>query len=193
MTTNGIRPDDVDVVTISHFHPDHVNGLVSHNELVFPRARIVVPESEWSFWMSDDHMNCAPEGRMSQLFKNNRRIFERARERISLYRRGEEVVPGLVSVPTPGHSIGHTSFWLRSENDQLFIQSDLTNQAAVFLRHPDWYSVLDQFPDQTVQTRREIYDMLADEHIPLQAFHFPFPGRCYVEKVGRGYRRIPIV
>jgi glyoxylase-like metal-dependent hydrolase (beta-lactamase superfamily II) len=68
MKANGLDPDDVDVVVISHFHPDHVNGLVSRDDLVFPNAKIVVPEPEWSFWMSDDQLSRAPEGRMSHLF-----------------------------------------------------------------------------------------------------------------------------
>lgn len=192
MRENGIDPNDVNVVVISHFHGDHVNGLLAHNELVFPNAEIAVPEPEWSFWMDDDKMSRAPRGRMSHLFQNNRRVFERVRDRVRQYRWGEEVVRGLEAFAAPGHSVGHTAFWLRSGKDQIFIQSDLTNQAALFVRNPDWYSVLDQFPDETVRVRREIYEMLAAERIQLQAFHHPFPGRCYLEKDGPGYRRIPL-
>ncbi len=192
MKANGIDPADIDVVVISHFHPDHVNGLLSKDRLTFPNATIMVPEPEWQFWMDIEEMNCAPQGRMSQLFQNNRRILDQVGERLSIFKWGAEIVPGLEAIAAPGHSIGHTAFWLRSHGEQIFIQSDLTNQAALFVANPDWHSALDQFPDQTVQTRRRFYDMLAEKRIALQAFHHPFPGRCYLEKNGAGYRRIPI-
>jgi glyoxylase-like metal-dependent hydrolase (beta-lactamase superfamily II) len=192
MKANGVDPADIDVVVISHFHPDHVNGLLSQGKMTFPNAMIMVPEPEWQFWMDIEEMKRAAEGRMSQLFQNNRRIFERVGERLSLFKWGAEIVPGLEAVAAPGHSIGHTAFWLRSGGEQVFIQSDLTNQAALFVANPGWHSILDQFPEQTVQTRRRLYNMLAETRIPLQAFHHPIPGRCYLEKNGAGYRRIPI-
>ena len=190
MKASGLDPADVDVVVISHFHPDHINGLLSQGNPTFPNAKIMVPEPEWLFWMDIEEMKSAPEGRILQLFQNSHRIFEKVRDRTSLFQWGKEVVPGLEAVAAPGHSIGHTAFWLRSGDEQVFIQSDLTNQAALFVTNPDWYSALDQFPELTVRTRRRFYDMLAARHIPLQAFHHPFPGRCYLEKDGTAYRRI---
>jgi glyoxylase-like metal-dependent hydrolase (beta-lactamase superfamily II) len=192
MRANGLDPLDIDVVVVSHFHADHVNGLLSREVPVFPNARIVVPEREWQFWMDDAEMARAPSGRMKQLFANNRRIFEPLRDRVEIYRPGDEVVEGLEAIATYGHSVGHMSFWLRSGRDRVFIQSDLTNQAALFLPHPDWHSPLDQFPEEAVRIRHEIYVMLVREHAALQAFHHPFPGRCYLERDGDGYRRVPI-
>jgi len=192
MKANGVDPADIDTVVISHFHPDHVNGLLSQGKLTFPNATIMVPEPEWQFWMNLEEMRRAPEGRMSHMFQNNRRIFEQVGENLSIFRWGAEVVPGLEAVAAPGHSIGHTAFWLRSGDEQVFVQSDLTNQAALFIANPHWSSTLDQFPEQTVATRCRFYDLLAETRTPLQAFHHPFPGRSYLEKDGTGYRRIPI-
>ena len=101
-------------------------------------------------------------------------------------------MPGLEAMATYGNSIGHMSFWLRSGSERVFIQSDLSNQPPLFLRHPDWQSPLDLFPDQAVKVRREIYDRLAAERVPVQAFHHPFPGRSVIEKDGDGYRRIAL-
>src|SRR3954454_8686561 len=50
LTAAGIPPEDIDLVVISHFHPDHVNGLWNApGELAFPHAAIAVPEVEWKF------------------------------------------------------------------------------------------------------------------------------------------------
>src|SRR3954466_9534949 len=60
------------------------------------------------------------------------------------------------------------------------------------LRHPNWQSPFDQFPDQAVKIRRQIYDRLAGERVPVQAFHHPFPGRSVIEEDEHGYRRIAL-
>jgi glyoxylase-like metal-dependent hydrolase (beta-lactamase superfamily II) len=192
MRAGGIDPDDISTVVISHFHPDHVNGLVSNGAPVFRNAEVAVPGVEWRFWRDDGEMARATPGRMAELFANNRRIFELVRDRIRIYEWEEEVVPGLEAAGTPGHSIGHTSYWLGSESERIFVQSDLTNHAALFVRHPDWSAAFDQDPAAAVAVRRETYEMLARERVPLQAYHHPFPGRAIIEKDGDGYRRVVI-
>jgi hypothetical protein len=38
-----------------------------------------------------------------------------------------------------------------------------------------------------------MYEMALAEKMPVQGFHFPFPGLVYVEKDGAGYRLVPTV
>ena len=46
----GIDRAAIDVVVISHFHADHVNGLLAaDNTRAFPNAEIKVPANEWNF------------------------------------------------------------------------------------------------------------------------------------------------
>ena len=57
----GFDPKAVDAIVISHFHPDHINGIKDRdNDMVFPNAEIMVPEAEWKFWMDDANLNSAP-------------------------------------------------------------------------------------------------------------------------------------
>jgi glyoxylase-like metal-dependent hydrolase (beta-lactamase superfamily II) len=73
----GFDPKAVDTVVISHFHSDHVNGLLTADGTpAFPNAEVLVPATEWKFWMDDGEMSRARAGRMQGLFKNNRNIFE---------------------------------------------------------------------------------------------------------------------
>ena len=82
----GIGPNDVDVVVISHFHGDHVGGLVAPDgSPAFPRAEITVPANEWSFWTDDDERARATPGRMQSLFQNNRQIFDPLKERVQTH------------------------------------------------------------------------------------------------------------
>ena len=71
----GIAPEAIDTILISHFHPDHIDGLKTKDgEKVFRNAEIVVPEPEWAYWMDDAEMTKASD-RIKIYFRNARRIF----------------------------------------------------------------------------------------------------------------------
>ena len=188
----GIDRGAIDIVAISHFHADHVNGLLTaDNKPAFPNAEIKVPGVEWKFWMDDGEMSRASAGRMSDLFANNRRVFDALGRRVTPYAWDSEVAPGVTATGTPGHSIGHTSFVVASGGQRVFVQQDICNNAVLFTRHPGWHGFFDQDPVQAEATRRRVYDMLAAEEMPVQAYHFPYPALMRVEKAGDGYRVTP--
>ena len=189
----GIDHNSIDVVVISHFHADHVNGLLmADNGRAFPEAEILVPEVEWKFWMDDGEMARASKGRMTELFANNRRVFDALSRKVTPYAWDQEIVKGVTAVGTPGHSIGHTSFVVASGGKQVFVQSDVCNNFAVFAPHPDWQGFFDQDPPAAAATRRRVYDMVVAEKLPVQAYHFPFPALSRIEKQGSGYRVVPM-
>jgi len=193
MAAAGIDPKSVDLVVISHFHGDHVNGLLTaDNQPAFPNAEVLVPAVEWKFWMDDGEMSRASNERMAGLFKNNRRVFEAGlKKKVTPYDWGKEVAPGLLAVETIGHTPGHTSYVLSSGADKIFIQSDVTNDPDLFARNPGWHLVFDQDPVQAETTRRKVYDMIAAERMRVQGFHYPFPGLAHLKKDGAGYRWVP--
>jgi glyoxylase-like metal-dependent hydrolase (beta-lactamase superfamily II) len=180
----------IDAVIISHYHSDHLNGLLrADNSLAFPNAEVMVPAVEHKYWMDDGEMSRAPKGRIEGVFKSARRILNaEVSKRVHPYEWGKEVVPGITAVATPGHSPGHTSFVVASGADKVFVQSDLTHVPFLFVRNPGWHAFYDQDPVMAEATRRKTYDMLVAERMRVQGFHFPFPSLAYVEKSGSGYR-----
>jgi glyoxylase-like metal-dependent hydrolase (beta-lactamase superfamily II) len=186
----GIDAKNIDAVIITHYHGDHVNGLLkADNSLAFPNAEVLVPAAEHQYWMDDGEMSRAPAGRMEGLFKNNRRVFNaEVLKRVKTYEAGKEVVPGLTAVATPGHSPGHSSLVMASGNSKVYVQADVTNVPYLFARNPGWHVVFDQDPKMAEETRRKVYDMLVAEKMMVQGFHYPFPALAYVEKNGHGYR-----
>jgi glyoxylase-like metal-dependent hydrolase (beta-lactamase superfamily II) len=194
LAATGIDPNAVDTVIISHYHGDHVNGLLkADNSLAFPNAEILVPAAEHKFWMDDGEMSRAPKGRIEELFRNNRRIFAgEVMKRLRTYDEGKEVVPGITAVATPGHTVGHRSHVLASGSNQVYVQADVTHVPFLFVRNPGWHAFYDQDPVMAEATRRKVYDMLVAEKMLVQGFHYPFPSLAYVEKSGSGYREAPV-
>lgn len=190
----GIDPNAIDTVIISHYHGDHMNGLLNAaNGLAFPNAEILVPATEHKFFMDDGEMNRAPAGRMQTVFKNARRVITpEVLKRITPYEAGKEIVPGITSVETNGHSWGHNSHIVASGNDKVFVQADVTHVPWLFARNPDWHAFYDQDGPKAEATRRRVYDMLVADRTLVQGFHYPFPGLAYVEKAGNGYRELPV-
>src|SRR5712672_4691504 len=105
----GIDANAIDTVIISHYHGDHINGLLkADSSLAFPNAEILVPAAEHKFWMDDGEMSRASKGRMEDLFKNNRRVFAgEVMKRLRTYEWDKDVAPGIIAVATPGHSWAH--------------------------------------------------------------------------------------
>ena len=194
MAAAGIDPKAIDTVIISHYHGDHVNGLLrADNSLAFPNAEILVPAQEHQFWMDDGERSRAPKGRMEGLFTNNRRVFSgEVMKRLRTYESDKEVVPGITAVATPGHSWAHTSHVVASGSNKVFVQADVTHVPFLFARNPGWHAFYDQDGPKAEATRRRVYDMLSAERMLVQGFHYPFPSLAHVEKSGSGYREIPV-
>ncbi len=186
----GITLESIDTVIISHFHGDHIAGLLTADgSSAFPHARILVPVPEFAYWMDDAKMAAA--GPLAQAFATTRKIFETVASQVSQYAWGDEIMPGVKAVGTPGHTPGHTSFMVESGGKRLFILSDVTNHPALFVTHPGWHARFDMDGNQAEATRRETLAMLAQGKILAQGFHFPFPSRAFIEKDGEGYRIVP--
>lgn len=190
----GIDRNAVDTVIISHYHGDHINGLLKPDKsLAFPNAEILVPAAEHKFFMDDGEMSRAPKGRMETVFKGVRAVMtDEVLKRVRPYEPDKEIVAGITSVATNGHSWGHNSHVVASGSSKVFVQGDVTHVPYLFARHPDWHVFYDQDPAMAEATRRRIYDMLVAEKMPVQGFHYPFPSLAHVEKDGPGYREIPV-
>jgi glyoxylase-like metal-dependent hydrolase (beta-lactamase superfamily II) len=193
MAAASFDPKAVDVVVISHFHRDHINGLLdASGKPAFPNAEVLVPAAEWKYFMDDAEMSRASSPRIQSVFQNARRVFDTGlNKKVTPYEWGKEVAPGLLAVEATGHTPGHTSFVLSSGSDKVFIQSDVTNLPALFVKSPGWHLMFDQDPAIAETTRRKVYDMLAAEKMRVQGFHFPFPAVGHVDKTAEGYRLVP--
>jgi glyoxylase-like metal-dependent hydrolase (beta-lactamase superfamily II) len=187
----GIDPANVDIILISHFHADHINGIkTKDNALVFPNAEVRVAAPEWAFWMDDANMNAAPDdGRIA--FRNARRIFRDIAERVKRFEPGQEVAPGITAIAAYGHTPGHTVFAVASGSQSMLALGDTTNHPALFARHPEWQGVFDVDGDRAVETRKTLLDRAAADRMLVQGYHFPFPASGFIGRRGSGFEFVP--
>jgi glyoxylase-like metal-dependent hydrolase (beta-lactamase superfamily II) len=192
LAASGIDIKNIDAVVISHFHGDHINGLVTDGKPSYPNAEVMVPALEWDFWMDDGNMSRAPEA-MKGAFANVRRVFGIIGNKMTKYEPGKDVAPGITSVAAHGHSPGHTLHVVSSGNSSLMIQGDLTTLPQLFVRNPGWHVMFDMDAPKAEETRRRVYDQVAADKIPVQGYHFPFPAVAYIERSSSGYREVPVM
>lgn len=191
MKAAGYTPDQVDVVLLSHFHGDHLQGArLKDGKLTYPNAEIMVPEPEWAFWMDDAKMAAAPDP-MKGAFAGVRRVLAPVAKDVKRFKWGDEVVTGITAVEAAGHTPGHTAFAIVSGNSKLMYVADITNNPVLFATNPEWKIMFDMDADKAIATRKRILDMAATDKFRVSFYHASFPATGFISKEGAGYRFVP--
>ncbi len=192
MAAAGISPAQIDTVLISHFHPDHINGLrTREGQLVYPNAEIIVPSKDVAHYLDEAKMNAAPEAARGA-FQVARRVFMPNFKDVKQAEWGKEWMPGITAIQSDGHTPGHTSFVLSSAGKTLMVVGDASNDPRIFARMPDWHLGFDLDKAQAVATRRKLLDMASADKMQVTFYHAAFPSTGYVAKSGNGFDWFPV-
>jgi len=190
LKTLGVARGDIDAIVLTHAHPDHCWGLVADDgSLNFPNAQIFVSEADYNFWTD--------EAKISQPFIGDfipptRKQLVPNRERITFIKDGAEIVPGVVAMFAPGHTVGHTIFMVTSGSKTLCVTADLAHHHLLTLANPKVEFGFDTDRKQGAATRIRVFDTLVANRTPMLAYHFPWPGIGHLVKQGDGYRFIAV-
>lgn len=187
MAAAGIDPASITTILISHFHPDHIFGLMAKetNAQIFPNAEIIVPEREYKFWTDPAIIEKLPERRKGlakriqatfPTWKNIRQIGDKT-----------DVAPGVRSASAFGHTPGHTAYHIASGNAQLVVAGDIANLPALFVANPTWQAAFDADPEQATKSRIALFDQVIADKAVIAGYHFGFPNAGTLAKDGKGY------
>ena len=180
----GLKGEDVDIVVITHCHPDHIGGLIEDGNPLFPKARYCIGQTEYDFWSNKDRLT-GPTEAVAKLVLTNLVPFA---GKMTFLKPDGEIVPGIRAVNAFGHTPGMLAYHIESEGKRLLIMSDVTNHYVMSLAKPEWHVRFDMDKEAAIATRKRLLDMAATDKIPMTGYHMPFPAIGFVEKLGDGYR-----
>jgi glyoxylase-like metal-dependent hydrolase (beta-lactamase superfamily II) len=183
----GYMPGDIDIVVLTHCHPDHIAGLTEGGARTFPKARYVFGRLEFDYWRKGENIRERRKGNQKQFVE----ICVPLADRSTFLEPGDDVVNGVTAVEAHGHSIGHMAYHVESEGKRLLLWGDVSNHYVVSLQVPDWHGDFDDDKDRAVITRKRILDMVATEKLWVVGFHMPFPSVGFVERRDGSYRWTP--
>jgi glyoxylase-like metal-dependent hydrolase (beta-lactamase superfamily II) len=191
MQAAGIDPANISTILISHFHPDHIYGLMEKdtNRPIYPNAELVVSAAEYRWWTEPGRVEKLPEARRA-LGQRINTVFPTWKN-FTLVEDEREVAPGIHLIKAPGHTPGHSAFLLSSGDAQLMLSNDVAYVPALLAPNPEWQGAFDQDGPTAIASRRKILDRAVADQLRVCGAHFPFPGSGVFAKDGAAYAFVP--
>jgi glyoxylase-like metal-dependent hydrolase (beta-lactamase superfamily II) len=184
MVQAGIEPEAVTLVVLTHSHGDHVLGMLSGSgEATFPNASYVISKAEMDFWQA-----LIENGSLDQ----NPIISMMEEKGLRLIDMDEQIMPGLIAFPIPGHTPGQIALLVESEGEKLIHMADLLHSPMQFA-HPEWSPNFDADTSVSIPTRRKALGLAADENLLTLFYHLTFPGLGRVKRAGEGFLWEPAI
>lgn len=182
----GVKPEDITMVLLTHYHGDHIGGLAWQGRPAFPNAVVKSARDEYDYWLSDEAMAANPARKSG--FETARRLLGlyAALDKNEVFEFGDKVAPGITALNAVGHTPGHTAFMLESDGARLLIWGDLIHAAALQFPRPDISPTYDMDPAIAAANRVVYLEMAAADGIPIAGMHLPFAAVGKVSKNPEG-------
>ncbi len=189
----GYEPAQIDDIFITHMHGDHVGGLATDGKLNFPNATIHADQREAAFWLSKANLEKASEDKkgMYQGAMSSMNPYVAAKKFVP-FKANAEVVPGVKTYASYGHTEGHTVYVVESEGQKLLLIGDLIHVAAVQFDHPEVTIAFDTNQQEAAKARDKVFTEAAQQGALVGASHLQFPGLGHLKKTDNAYQWIPV-
>ena len=162
----GVNADNIDIVYLTHFHVDHIAGLVEKDAAgidtkTFKNASIYAGKVEYDAWM--EHI---PKNDLQKM------VMELYKDSLHLFAFGDSLPHGVLAMDAIGHTPGHTAFQLAN----LLIVGDLMHGYALQKDHPEINSNYDMDKPKSAESRKRIMQYASDNKLLMAGMHLPPPG-----------------
>lgn len=158
----GVAPEGIDYLYLTHFHGDHIGGMMKGDSIVFPKAEVYASKPEYEAWI-----NGMPSDKNGLQVKT----LDAYKDRLHLFEFGD-VLPGdVVALNGVGHTPGHTVFRV----GKLLVIGDLIHGAALQLEHPQICATYDMDKEAAVRSRKHFLQYAKDNQLTMAGMHLPAP------------------
>jgi glyoxylase-like metal-dependent hydrolase (beta-lactamase superfamily II) len=190
LAAGGVPADTITDLFVSHLHPDHIGGLMSGSDIVFPNAQLHLPEADIGYWADEANGNAAPDA-FKPFFALARAVVASYGDRVVRYSGEVDLGGGVRGIPLHGHTVGHSGLHLSDGGDEVLICGDAVAIAAYQFTHPEAGIAFDMDGQKAAETRKALLSRAAADRVLVAATHLPFPGFGHVEQKGDAFAWVP--
>ncbi|MES2959111.1 MAG: MBL fold metallo-hydrolase [Pseudomonadota bacterium] len=193
LKASGYTPEQVDEIYLTHLHPDHVGGITgADGKAVFANAVVRADKKESAHWLDKATMDKAPDA-AKDFFKGAQASMKPYVDagKFKSFDGDAELVPGIKSYATRGHTPGHAAYVVESKGAKLVVWGDLMHVAAVQFPDPSVTIQFDVDSKAAAPQRKKAYADAARNGYYVAIAHVAFPGIGQLRADGKGYRWLP--
>ena len=191
-----VNPDSIGLVYLTHFHVDHISGLVAKDDA--GNDTKVFKNAAYLTHFHVDHISGLvakdDAGNDTKVFKNaavyagkveydawmndipkndlQKNIMALYKDSLHLFAFGDTLPHGVLAMDAVGHTPGHTAFQLAN----LLIVGDLMHGYALQKDHPEINSNYDMDKPKSAESRKRIMQYARDNKLLMAGMHLPPPG-----------------
>ncbi|MEM6589660.1 MAG: MBL fold metallo-hydrolase [Pseudomonadota bacterium] len=182
----GVAPEDVDMIIVTHAHPDHIGGMMAGGAAAFPNAEVAITQAELDFWGDAGIMAQAPEDAQG-LFQLAQTVYGAYGDRLIPVEGGTEIAPGITLEMSPGHTPGHALVHIDGGARELLMVADTLHSAVLHTALPDVGFGFDTDAGLAAASRRSVFDRASADNLLIAGTHLPFPGVGHFVRSGEAY------
>ena len=166
-----ISPDEIDYIFITHFHLDHIGGLIDEKDnIIYKNAQLYVSKEEYDGWINK--MPAEKNAIQVKIMK----IYEK---QVIQFDFNDKLPLGIIPIKSFGHTPGHTCY----RKDDLLVIGDLIHAQKIQIKYPEICSIFDKEVEQElIDSRKKILKYAEENKLFIAGHHLQYSNYSFYKE-----------